>query len=182
MLETFYGPLGSHRNYIAHIALSNHVDYLRLKKNNQEEARSATPIKYNEFRLFLNAVESFNNIADYFYFEYEDRISYRTVDEFRAALHKKYPELAALAELANAYKHCVRARKDGTKNAKLPWARDLQKPNLTINIELGEKLPTAKIEYEFPWPIKEHEATLEKVFSFWFRYHNAPFTNELINL
>ena len=179
MKETFRGPLGSHRNYLVHVALPNCTDYLWLKKGNQEQGRSGTCDKYKEFRYFLNAVESFNNILDYFYFEHEDRIKRGSVREFRKAIHDKYPELGELAELANAYKHCVRER-NGKKNEALPWARDLQRPTLDIQIKLGASQPSVAVNYDFPWPIEEHEAKLYKAFDFWLGYHNNPRTNELI--
>jgi len=179
MKETFRGPLGSHRNYLVHVALPNCTDYLWLKKGNQEQGRSGTCDKYKEFRYFLNAVESFNNILDYFYFEHEDRIKRGSVGEFRKAIHDKYPELGELAELANAYKHCVRER-NGKKNEALPWARDLQRPTLDIQIKLGDSQPSVAVNYDFPWPIEEHDAKLYKAFDFWLGYHNNPRTNELI--
>jgi hypothetical protein len=186
MIETFKGPLGSHRNYIVHVALANGVDYISLKKRHQEDGRSATPDRYKELRYFLNAVESFNNIADYLYFEHEDRIAHGSVGKFRTALHAKYPELGDLAELANAYKHCVRGKEDKKtnktkKNNRLLWARDLQRPALNIRITPGETKPSVEVDYEFPWPIEEHEAKLNKAFEFWLGYHNDdPKTADLI--
>ena len=181
MIETFKGPLGSHKNYITYIAFENQLDYLTIKKQHEEDGCSATPDRYKEFRLFLNAVESFNNIIDYLYFEHEDQIKYQKVDDFRKAIHVKYPELDELSELANAYKHCIRERR-GQKNDKLAWARDLQKPILNININLNQFLPLVNAEYKFLWPIEEHESKLYKVFDFWLEYHKNPNTEELINI
>jgi hypothetical protein len=143
---------------------------MKVKKKHEEEGRSATPDKYKEFRLFLNSIESFNNIIDYLYFEHEDKVKYQNVDEFRKAMHAKYPELGELAELANAYKHCVRANR-GRKNESLLWARDLQKPQLNIYVSLAGTEPLVDAQYEFQWPIEEHEAKLYKVFDFWLAYH-----------
>jgi hypothetical protein len=180
MLDSFKGPLGSHLNYITHIALQNQFEYLKLKKKHEEENNSGTAAKYDEFRLFLNAVESFNNIIDYFYFEYEDRITYKKVDEFRKAIHRKYPDLDELSELANAYKHCVRTR-NGKKNDKLPWARDLQASRLEIHINISRDKPIIDADYEFPWPLEEHERKMFKALDFWLAYHRNPNPEELIN-
>lgn len=180
MIETFKGPLGSHKNYITYIALENQLDYMNTRKKHEEEGRSANPDKDKEFRLFLNAVESFNNVIDYLYFEHENIIKQKSVDEFRKAIHKKYPELDALSELANAYKHCVRA-KSGKKNDRLLSARDLQEPNLNIHIKLCENQPLVNAEYEFLWPLEKHESKLYKVFNFWLEYNRNPNTQQLIN-
>jgi hypothetical protein len=180
MLNSFKGPLGSHFNYITHIALQNQIEYMKIKKRHEEDGSTGTSGKYEEFRLFLNAIESFNNIIDYLYFEHEDQINYKDIDGFRKAIHKKYPELGELSDLANAYKHCVRTRR-GEKNDKLPWARDLQAPRLDININVSEAQPSVKVEYEFPWPLEEHESKLFKALDFWLAYHRKPNTEELIN-
>ena len=64
------GPLDSHRNYIAHVALANAQDYFELKKAHGEQQRNATSDEYNkELRYFLNAIESVNNIPEYLYFD-----------------------------------------------------------------------------------------------------------------
>jgi hypothetical protein len=184
LIETFKGPLGSHKNYIVHVALANGFDYVKLKQKHKEEGRSGMRDKYQELRYFVNALESFNNVIDYLYFEYEERIRHRhgTVGLFRNALHSKYPELRELADLANAYKHCVRTTKTNKKNRTLPWARDLQRPSLNINVELGDTPPSINVDvqFDFPGPLEEHEAKLDKVLKFWLTYHNHPTTDDLI--
>jgi hypothetical protein len=181
LIETFRGPLGSHRNYLVHVALPNYTDYFWLKKGNEEKGRSGTRDKYKAFRYFLNAVESLNNVLDYLYFEHEDRVKRRSVGEFRKTIHNKYPDLGELAELANAYKHCVR-EKNGKKNEALLWARDLQRPAVSISVTPGNTALSVAVDYDFPWPIKEHDSKLDKAFEFWLNYHNNPKTNELINV
>lgn len=170
-METFKGPLGSHRNYIVHIALGNYVDYDALKKQNVENKRQATPDKYKAFRYYLNAVESFNNILDYLYFEFEDKIKQTNVNDFRKAVHKKYSALRDLADLANAYKHCVRAGRI-SKNTELPWAKDLQQPTINVEIKLNEK--KTDVGYDFVGPTEENEMKLSKVWKFWIDYQNNP--------
>lgn len=92
-LGSMAGPLGCSQNYICHIALSNCTDYFDLKMKHEEENRSSTSDKYKEFRYYLNAIESLNNIIDYFYFENESLISHSNINEFRTAVHNKYPVL-----------------------------------------------------------------------------------------
>ncbi len=110
-MNFFTGPLGGHRNYLTHIALSNCVDYMALKKGHQERGDCSNPAKKKEFRYFLNAIESLNNILDYYFYENENAVLEPSLQKFKEALHSAHPELKELSELANAYKHCVRESK-----------------------------------------------------------------------
>jgi hypothetical protein len=65
--EFFRGPLGSHRNYITHIALENCDEDFRCKAGHEENGEVQNPGKYAELRLFLNAIESLNNIPITFF-------------------------------------------------------------------------------------------------------------------
>ncbi len=168
--------MGSHGNYITHIAFPNHFDYLSCKKRNEEQGRSSTSIKYGELRLFLNAVESLNNILDYLHSEHKDRIK-KGLREFKKAIKSKFPVLGELSDLANAYKHCGRFD-DGQS-----WKRasDLQKAHLNVQINVTE--PTLSCaDYQFWGPLLEHDKTLNEVFRFWQNYHNNPTLDELINV
>src|SRR5713226_8415132 len=121
------GPLGSHSGYLKHIALKNVMAHMWTKRKHAEENDSTNSAKYEELRLFLNAIESLNNVLDYFYFENEDQLSARhsTVQSFRSEVHKQHIALHRLSALANAYKHCVRTS-GKKKNTELPHAKDLQ--------------------------------------------------------
>lgn len=166
-METFKGPLGSHKNYIRHIALENYFAYKAICGLNEENGKSKTPDKYKEFRHFLNVIESINNILDYLYFEHEKEIQQPNLKEYKRAVWNKFPELESLADLANAYKHCVREGR-GEKNSNLPWAKDLQKPQLKVGVAISSS--QVLVDYEFPWPIAEHEDVLEKALKFWLEY------------
>jgi len=173
------GPLGSTQNYIVYIALGNCVDYFYLKKKHEEENLSSTSEKYKEVRYYLNAVESLNNILDYFYYENESSLSHhRNVESFRKSVHEKYSELETVANIANAYKHCVRENHKG-KNTNLPWARDLQNPEIVVNMNLANK--TTEVKFNFNWPIKEQEEALESAWKFWNSYQSDPISQELIS-
>lgn len=169
-METFSGPLGSHRNYIHQVAIENYHDYKMLCGLNHENGKGKTPDKYKEFRYFLNTIESFNNILEYLYFEHEDEIRQSNLRNYKKAVWDKYPELEELANLANAYKHSVRESR-GNKNPALPWAKDLQKPQLYIDAEVSyETGVQVSVDYQFPWPIEEHQQVLEKTLAFWMAY------------
>lgn len=169
-MEAFKGPLGSHRNYIHHIALENYLEYNMLCRLNKENGNNKTPDKYKECRYFLNAIESMNNILDYLYFEHEYEVLQPDLKSFKRAVWNKYPELEQLANLANAYKHCVREGRGG-KNPNLPWAKDLQSPKLHLNVKISSPLDViVSADYEFPWPITEHEKILDNGFKFWVAY------------
>lgn len=178
-IGSFAGPLGSTQNYIVHIALSNCADYFDLKEKHKEENRYSTPEKYKEIRFYLNAIESINNILDYFYYENEESLKHcKSVTNFKKKVHEKYPELESVANFANAYKHCVREGQKG-KNENLPWAKDLQKPEIAIDIDLTNS--SVGVKYNFNWPIKEQEEAIELAWKFWVGYHNNPMPQELIN-
>lgn len=169
--EFFKGPLGSHRNYITYIAFPNYAEYLRCKKQNEEQSRSNTATRYGEFRLLLNAVESLNNILDYLFSEHNKRIKRKTLYKFKDKASSKYPVLKELADLANAYKHC--GRWDDCEPRKRKHAGELQKTHVTIHINVSNaRLSCA--EYQFCGPLPEHENTLNEAFKFWLDYCNAP--------
>lgn len=170
ILDWFKGPLGSHKNYIQHIVLENFYDYKELCGLNCENERNKAPDKCKEFRYFLNVVESMNNVLDYLYYEHESEIRHESFTKFKRAVWDQYPDLERLADIANAYKHCVREGKKG-KNKNLPWAQDLQKPQLNIDIELCLiKGVSTAVTYDFKWPIDDHEEVLNEVVQFWLDY------------
>ncbi|WP_313294816.1 hypothetical protein [Stutzerimonas nitrititolerans] len=178
-MDGFSGPLGSCRNYIAHIALPNCNDYFELQKRNIEAGKNLTPDKYKEMRLFLNAIESLNNIPDYYFYENEGSLSVKSINKYREELAAKYCQIKNIMDLANAYKHCVREHR-GKKNSNLPWAKDLQNPALAIEIDLLNieeiKAPgdiKIDISYNFEWPIEAHEKALAEAFSFWIDYRGG---------
>jgi hypothetical protein len=174
MLDFFKGPLGSHRNYLTHIALPNSVDYMALAKGHEETQNASTSAKYKELRYFLNAVESLNNILEYYFYENETTISEPTVQDFKQSVYSAHPELQDLAKLANAYKHCVRER-NGRKRTNVPWAKNLQIPDVRVYIDLSQR-PKVKVDadYMFQGPTSQHLEVFHKAVKFWFSYHNDP--------
>jgi hypothetical protein len=176
--EFFSGPLGSHRNYLRHIAFQNHLEYLRCEKAMQEQGDSTNPAKYNKLRLFLNSVESLNNILDYLYFEHEGRIG-RNQAAFRKSAGLKVPILDALSIVANSYKHCVRYE-DGKY---LKRASELQRTHVSVDLQINMSDPSsarADAAYTFSGPLREHESILKGAFEFWLDYYNNGNTDELI--
>jgi hypothetical protein len=179
-MNSFYGPLGGHRNYLTHIALPNSFDYLSLAKQHQEERDSSIHAKYKELRYFLNAIESLNNTLEYAYYEMNQSGSSSGFDKFQKIAHKKHPELEGLADLANAYKHCVRR---GKRSNNAPFARDLQKPELHIAINISQdKKVMVDADYGFDGPLSEHLEIFHNALRFWLNYHNSPASTELTDL
>jgi hypothetical protein len=174
MFEFFKGPLGSHRNYLTHIALPNCIDYLGLVKGHEETGNASTPAKYTELRFFLNAVDSLNNILEYYFYENEASIAEPSVQAFKQSIHSSHPELRDLADIANAYKHCVRQR-GSQKQTNVPWAKDLQMPEVRVYIDLSER-PKVNVDagYIFQAPTANHLEMFHKALKFWFSYHNDP--------
>jgi hypothetical protein len=182
-MNFFNGPLGDHRNYLTHIALPNCFEYLSIQKHPNESGDGLVRAQYEELRRFLNAVESLNNTLEYAYYEFEQTGQCRNFAEFRRAAWGKYPELARLAELANAYKHCVRTERSGKKLGGVPFARDLQKPEVQVVIEISQdKSVKVDAEYKFDGPLPEHFGIFDKALKFWFEYHNSPASVEILDL
>lgn len=155
------------------------MDYNYAKNEHLENGYSSTSTKYKEFRLFLNAVESFNNIVDYFYFENESELAgrYSKVEQFKEAVHKECSELKELANIANAYKHCVRSHR-GVKKNNLPWAKDIQRPSLNISVTIDDTtIQKIDVEYIFNWPIPEDEEKLRKAYDFWITSDSSALIN-----
>ena len=174
MPACFRGPLGGHRQYIAHIALENYADYLRhLKRKDENHGRAPAGFaEYTEFRLFLTAVESMNNILDYFYYEHvRQPAPGNPLNEFRKRLYLKYPDLGTLNGLANAYKHCVQHK------AHERPAHDLQHTYLSVSINLSQSECLPRVEYHFLGPLPDDHATAAAVFKFWLDYHQSDYTN-----
>lgn len=180
-MEVFKGPLGSHRNFIIHIAIENYKEYKMLCGLNEENGKQKTPDKYKELRYFVNSIESFNNILDYFFYENEAQLSPSKLHQFKRKIWDKYPELEELSKLANAYKHCVREN-HSVKSTNLPWAKDLQKPQLSVNVNVSKFTGLeADVNFEFSWPITKYESLHEQNFIFWLKYIQSDGLN-LINV
>jgi hypothetical protein len=172
-----FGPLDSHKKYIEHIALANVVEYLSLKRAHAEEKRTSSSDKYRELRYFLNAVESVNNIPEYLYFDKHSTRANPLPEQFRSQLLDSHPCLKRLADIANAYKHCVRGRSDKKKNdfsemQDVDHARDLTKSPLTGSVNI-EPDGTARIEMQYEFIPPNEEETLEEGFRFWVEYLNG---------
>ena len=178
------GPLGSSSGYLNHIATKNCCAYLSAKKKHAEEANYTESAKYEELRLFLNAIESLNNVLDYFYFEHKDQLISRhsTVQSLRSAVHKQFAALQKLADLANAYKHCVRTS-GKKKQTVLPNAKDLQRTLLKVVINCSDQSsPKVEVDYSFIWPIPENEKVLEDAMDFWGSYDQSLLLNAYLGL
>jgi len=177
--DSLKGPLGSHKGYITHIALANYVQYLKFKQAVAEQERSGTSIQYEEFRLFLNAVESLNNIPEYLYWEHAKQPTENKGRIYLGSLRDKFPVLRDLADLANAYKHCDRSEKNKRS------ARDLQRVHIEISILVSQPHLSRSV-FNFSGPLLEDHARGDAAFKFWLDYHQSTYTNpttdELINV
>jgi len=103
--------LSSSNKYICWVALGNCFDYFvevnLIGKNKQPIIRKGNELKV--FRLFLNAVESLNNIVDYLYFD-KFHNQFKSFERYKKELLNKHSILYKINEIANAYKHCKRGK------------------------------------------------------------------------
>ncbi len=101
-------------------------------------------------------------------------------EKFQKIVHETHPELRALADLANAYKHCVRR---GKRSVNAPFARDLQRPELQIAVNiLQDRKVQVTADYRFEGPLPEHLETFRSALHIWFEYHNNSGSTELLDL
>jgi hypothetical protein len=181
-MNFFNGPLGGHRNYLTHVALPNCFEYLSLQKHHKESSDISIRAKYEEFRLFLNSVESLNNTLEYAFYEIEQTGDHSGFEAFKKNTWGRHPELEELANVANAYKHCVRV-KGGKPRADVPSARNLQRPELHIMVKISQdKSVKVDTDYQFEGPLPEHLRIFHKALQFWFKYHNNATSTEFVDL
>ncbi len=177
-MNCFAGPLGSVHNYLAHIALPNVVDYFDVVKSHRESSDRSTPAKYKELRLFINAVESLNNVLEYIYFHEGWHLKSVDLADFRKKFcaDNSTQFIAKISDYANAYKHCQRGRFDAgsktfTRNEKAVHAADLQRTEIAFTVGMSVGRPLLDIQYNFDGI--DNEALLGEAFRYWVDYLNA---------
>ena len=158
------GPLGSHLNYITHIALENYQDYFEYTNRQKELGKKQENRKYQGFRLFLNAIESMNNISDYFYYEFKEVCNWTDKGNIIGKIRNNHRILKDIAHIANAYKHCR------TNNNSNIHASDLQNSTLDTNVNLT----SMDIKVKQGFTSIEDEKLLGEAFAFWVKYLNDP--------
>jgi hypothetical protein len=165
-MNAFLGPLGSHLNYLNHIALQNCSDYFQLAKAQEERSSQlSTSDKYERLRYFLNSIESLNNILEYFYHEYKSEEGWPEIicPQILGNMRKKHSIFENIEQVANAYKHCIRR-----KSASL-HASDLQSPQIIISIIEGN----VSVKYEFD-SIECENTIMGEAYRFWVGYSQKP--------
>jgi len=173
----FTGPLETPRNYIEHIALPNCMDYFNLLKSNREQGRHGTPDKFKEFRYFINAAESVNNIIEYIYFHtYEDNNNPPTFNQYKREFLDGNDRLKQLSDIVNAYKHCLRGfydRRNGRFriNENAIHARDLAENE--IHFRMGSNVGKPLVEVQYSFNGIDNEEILCHAFRYWTDYLNG---------
>lgn len=94
--------------YLEVIALPGFKEFVE----HHENAEGYRPGVY--IRRFLVAAESLNNVLDYFYWQHEPTGKRARLNTFRENAAKAIGELAAISNIANAYKHAVRTDEKAT--------------------------------------------------------------------
>lgn len=163
-MDAFRGLLGSHTNYLAHVALDNCVDYFGLVEAQKEECRDETPDRYKRLRYFLNAIESLNNIPEYFFHEYKGQQQWNDsqLNNILGQIRSKHAILRDIEQIANAYKHCIRRKSDDLH------AGDMQSPLLELSIGSNG------VKVKYSCESIEDEEIMGEAFRFWHAYHQKP--------
>lgn len=164
MFEIFKGALGSHLNYLTHIALDNCKDYLWLVKAHKEDGRNQTRDKFKRLRFFLNAIESLNNVPEYFFHEHKDNEGWSSDLErtILGDIRSSNKILRDIEQIANATKHYVR------RNSKHIQAQDLQAAEIKVSIDPNN------LDVQFNFDSIEDERIITEAFKFWVDYLNNP--------
>ena len=169
-MDVFKGLLGSHKCYLAHVALDNCLDYFNLLEAQKKEGRDKITDRYIRLRYFLNAIESLNNIPEYFFHEHKGSQGWNDAQlrNVLGQIRSKHAVLKDIEQIANAYKHCVRRNSDDMH------AGDMQSPLLEISIGSHG----VKVKYMFE--SIEDEEIMGEAFRFWHGYHQSTDKSVLI--
>lgn len=174
------GPLGSHKGYIAYIALPNCSDYFDLcDLQREKETYQATRSKYERLRLFLNAAESLNNIPEYIFHEYKPAYGWSRESEVRSLLAKESKIHETINTLANGYKHCVRNPPHKAGQIKEIDAGDFQEIKIIVTSQLSAPV---SLDVSYSFESIEDEGMLAEAFRFWVDYHNHQDLSRLIGV
>jgi len=168
-MSTISGPLANHINYLRHIDLPNCIDYFNFIRKSRENNDSTTPTKFTRLRLFLNALESVNNIPDYFFHDTKNTKGWTSSDEGRilGIIRNQHRILRDAEQIANAYKHSE--RRNGGLNA-----ADMQGTLIAISLTKND------LELEFEFNSIEDESILNEAFQFWVAYEDNPDNSKLL--
>ncbi|MCG9095940.1 hypothetical protein [Laribacter hongkongensis] len=117
-------PMDTCNTYFKYIALAHFDRFMSANVwlNDSNQYEDISPAEY--IRRYLTAVESLNNVIEYFYHEHnipesDDIVS---VKDFRGRVQGKWGELKGIADIANAYKHCSR---DKQRTSLIAKAKDI---------------------------------------------------------
>lgn len=162
-LETLGGPLGSFRNFLAMVALPNCIDYFDAEKR-----ETGDTTRREETRHLFNAVVALDSVVDYMF--HEQGAPGRLAD-FIATLNA--PEVAALREIANALKHCVRGQHRGRafqETSDKTHARDIHVSTLHVDVVAeANALPSVNFEITSAL-LSDARDALANAFRYWHQY------------
>lgn len=170
----FEGPLGNHINYIENIALPNCKDYFDLVKRHKESCEKSSSWDIKRLRYFLNAIESLNNIPEYFIHDKKEQRGWDSgqLADVLGGIRTNHKLLRDIELIANAYKHCVRY------NPKDLHAGDLQSPFLSVVVSSPDD---KGVDVYFKFSSIECERFMEEAFGFWVKYSWNPHQCDLLD-
>lgn len=126
MAEIVPNPFSSHYWYLVRIALPNYSNEFNSALKKRDEGHKNGRSEQELIRHFVNAAEALNNSLEYFYWENYEEGKHVADRKFCELAREKYPVLATLADIANAYKH---ARRNGKSANNLSLAKASQLVN-----------------------------------------------------
>ncbi|WP_164091233.1 hypothetical protein [Aeromonas dhakensis] len=166
-----FGCFSNHVEYIGCIVLPNGRDFNQYYT--RDRLTNASEFGMDVFRYFVNAIESMNNIIDYIYFDnYDELVERVTLRDFRTGILHKHLFMSELNDLANAYKHSVRAATKDKKtiiNKGKIKAADMNMVEIKteLTISAAKTSSTTKITSHFR--VEYYDIFLEN-FEYWLEY------------
>ncbi|BER96693.1 TPA: hypothetical protein RUZ85_003382 [Vibrio cholerae] len=157
------GPLSNHMSYLQHIALDNFSDYNFFIEELNEKESITIKDKYKRLRLFLNTIESLNNIPEYFFHDVKKLQGWKDNDQRNVIgkIRDKNPILKDIEQIANAYKHRYRY-----KNGDLQ-SDDMQTSLISLSINLNEEKVIVNVDFD---SIADEEI-MNDAWKFWLDYY-----------
>ena len=100
-----FGPLSNHMKYLEHIVLNNFIDYFSFVETILPPISPAD--SYKQTRLFFNAIESANNLPEYFFHDEKNNNNWsdKNLAQVLGGIRNKHKILKDIEQISNAYKH-----------------------------------------------------------------------------
>jgi len=164
------GPLSDHQNYLRHIAMANFIDYNNLVRGQESAGKNKVPDQFKRLRLFLNTMESLNNVPEYFFHDVKSSQGWddKDLNSVLGKIREKHPILRDIEQIANAYKHSIRRQNRNLQ------ASDMQDMKIKSEFKKGD------FEVSFDFESIVDDSIASDAWHFWRNYAESGDINILL--